>query len=129
MAITYTWEVTGLKKRNEGDNVNAVVKVYWDKRGTDEAGVTGIYSGRTSLTTIPEEGESAAEFIQFGDLTETVVLNWVKAIADDDGSNEHYINSQIKTQIDDTIAAVDAATMPWAPVDEESESPPVDMGE
>ena len=128
MAITYTWEVTGLKKRNEGDNVDAVVQVHWNKRGTDEAGVTGIFSGRTSLTTVPEEGESAAEFIQFSDLTETVVLNWVKAIANDGDSYESHINGQIKTQIDDTVAAVAKATMPWAP-EEESESPPDDMGE
>lgn len=128
MAITYTWEVTGLKKTKEGDNVDAVVQTYWTKTGTDDDGNTGIFNGAT-----PFSSASADPFIAFADLTEANVLDWIKAEADVDGSSyQEHINTQIQKQIDEKITPVEDADMPWAPAPaEESEDPeaPADSGE
>lgn len=126
MAITYTWEITGLKKKNEGSNTDAVVQTYWTKKGTDDDGNIGVFSGATPFTSA-----DADPFVAFADLTEEVVLGWIKAVADVDGSYKEHINAQIQKQIDDQITPVVDADMPWAPAPEESEDPeaPADSGE
>lgn len=127
MAITYTWEVTGLKKKDEGSNTDAVVQTYWTKTGTDDDGNTGVFSGATPFSSV-----DADPFIPFADLTEANVLSWIKAEADVDGSSyQEHINAQIQKQIDDQITPVVDADMPWAPAPEESEDPeaPADSGE
>ena len=126
MAITYTWEITGLKKKNEGSNTDAVVQTDWTKKGTDDDGNIGVFSGATPFTSA-----DADPFVAFADLTEEVVLGWIKAVADVDGSYKEHINAQIQKQIDDQITPVVDADMPWAPAPEESEDPeaPADSGE
>ena len=44
MAITYTWEVTGIKTRNTENFANAVVQTYWQKIGTDSDGNTAHFA-------------------------------------------------------------------------------------
>lgn len=126
MAITYTWAVTGLKKKTEGSNTDAVVQTYWTKTGTDENDNTGLFHGATPFTSA-----DADPFVAFADLTENTVLGWIKAVANDGGSYEEHINAQIQKQIDEIVTPVTEAAMPWAPVVEESEDPvpPADSGE
>jgi hypothetical protein len=125
MAITYTWEVTGLKKKTEGSNNDAVVQTYWTKTGTDENDNIGTFHGATPFSSV-----EADPFIAFADLTEANVLGWIKAVANDGGSYEDHINDQIQKQIDDLTTPVVDAALPWAPVEEESEDPeaPADAG-
>jgi len=109
MAITYTWAITSLKTKTEGDNADAVVQTYWTKTGTDSvSGETGAFSGATPFTSA-----NADPFTAFADLTEAVVLGWVQAIAVD-GYAEH-IDGQIQKQIDEKITPVSESAMPWAP--------------
>jgi len=108
MAITYTWAVTGLKKKTEGDNTDAVVQTYWTKTGTDDDGNVGVFSGATPFTSA-----NADPFVAFAELTEVNVLNWIKSVANDSGSYEAHINSQIQKQIDEAISPVVEADMPW----------------
>lgn len=110
MAITYTWEVTGLKTKNEGPNTNAVVQTYWKKVGTDENGNEGTFSGATPFTSVdvPE-----GEFVPFDQLTEETVLEWIKAVVV--GGYEQHVNAQIQKQIDEKITPVADASLPWAP--------------
>ena len=126
MAITYTWEITGLKKKNEGDNNDAVVQTYWTKTGTDENDNVGMFHGATPFTSV-----DADPFVPFASLTENTVLGWIKSVANDGGSYEDHINAQIQKQIDEVVTPVTEAAMPWAPVVEESEDPvaPADSGE
>lgn len=109
MAITYTWKVTSVKTKTEGDNVDAVVQTYWTKTGTDEDGNTGVFSGATPFTSVnvPE-----GEFVAFEDLTEEVVLNWIKAVVVD--SYEQHVNEQIAKQIDAKKNPVEEKSLPWA---------------
>ena len=125
MAVTYTWEVTSLKTKNEtlGDGVvlpNAICQTYWKKIGTDEDGNEGTFSGAT-----PFSGENLTEenFQQFDVLTEEIVLGWIQAIVVD-GYEEH-VNGQIQKQIDEQVTPITETSMPWAPEEtEETEGAP-----
>jgi len=119
MAITYTWEITSLKTKNEtlGDGVvlpNAVCQTYWKKIGTDENGNEGAFSGATpfSAANLTEEN-----FKQFDTLTEEIVLGWIQALVIE-GYEEH-VNGQIQKQIDEKVTPIVESAMPWAPVVEE----------
>ena len=126
MAITYTWKVTGIKKRDEGSNKDAVVQTYWEKTGKDSGGNEGIFSGAT-----PFSSTSADPFVKFADLKEADVLTWIKSVADVDGTYKEHINAQIQKQIDEKITPVVEADMPWAPKSdaEEDKKAPADSGE
>ena len=108
MAITYTWKVTGVKVRDEGDNSNAVVQTYWQKIGTDENDNEGTFSGATPFTS-----ENTENFIPFAELTEETVLGWIQAVVV--GSYEEHVNGQIQKQIDDKVTPVSEPSLPWAP--------------
>jgi len=123
MAITYTWEITSLKTKNEtlGDGVvlpNAVCQTYWKKIGTDENGNEGTFSGATpfSAANLTEEN-----FKQFDTLTEEIVLGWIQAIVV--GGYEEHVNGQIQKQIDEKVTPITESAMPWAPVAEPEPAP------
>lgn len=116
MAITYTWEITSLKTKNEtlGDGVvlpNAICQTYWKKIGTDENGNEGTFSGATpfSAANLTEEN-----FKQFDTLTKEIVLGWIQAIVV--GGYEEHVNGQIQKQIDEKVTPIVESAMPWAPV-------------
>jgi hypothetical protein len=122
MAVTYTWEVTSLKTKNEtlGDGVvlpNAICQTYWKKIGTDEDGNEGTFSGATPFSA---ENLTEENFQQFDVLTEEIVLGWIQAIVVD-GYEEH-VNGQIQKQIDEKVTPITDTAMPWAP--EETEGTP-----
>jgi len=116
MAIEYSWAVTSVKTKTEGENENAVVQTYWTKTGVDENGNEGSFSGATPFTS-----ENTEDFVPFAELTEEVVLGWIQAIVVD--SYEDHVNGQIQKQIDEQIAPVTETAMPWAveAVEEETE--------
>ena len=67
MAITYTWKVTSIKTKNEGENKDAVVQTYWTKTGKDENGNEGVFSGATPFK---DGNPSDPNFVPFNQLTE-----------------------------------------------------------
>lgn len=120
MSITYTWSITSIKTKTEGTNVNAVVQTYWKKTGKDSADHEGTFSGATPFTTTTMP--AGAVFVPFDQLTEEIVLGWVKAVVV--GGYEEHVNAQIAKQIDEKINTVTEAKMPWAP-ETPVETPPV----
>jgi hypothetical protein len=114
MAITYTWQLTALKKKNVGALNNFVAQTYWKKIGTNETGVTGEFAGATPFT--PEADSDPAAFTKYEDLTEAQILNWIKAVVV--GDYEKHVNEQIKKQIDSKITPeteVASGSFPWIP--------------
>lgn len=109
MSITYTWKITGLKVRDEGEKLNSVVQTYWEKTGTDENGNTGTFIGATPFTVDPSD--DSGPFIPFEQLTEEDVISWVKTIVVNE--YEQHVNSQIQKQIDDKINPVRNEPLPW----------------
>ena len=115
MAITYTWEITGLKTKDVSDDKqSAVVQTYWKKIGTDENGNTGSFSGATPFTVDPTD--DSGPFIPFDQLTESDVIEWIQSIVV--GGYEEHVNGKIEEQIDQSINPVNDAQLPWKPVEE-----------
>ena len=110
MAINYTWKITGLKVKDEGEYQNAVVQTYWTKTGTDEQNNEGTFSGATPFTTqTMPEGQS---FVPFDQLTEQTVLSWIQSVVVD--GYETHVNEQIQKQINEKVNPITEATLPWA---------------
>lgn len=114
--MEYTWKITGLKTASNGTTSDAVVQTHWQKIGTDENGNIGTFSGATPFEISKVSPEN---FVEFKDLTEEMVLNWIKSIVVD-GYEEH-VNKQIQKDIDDKTIVVKDTPMPWAPVKTEEE--------
>lgn len=122
--FTYTWEVTGLKVRDQvnsdGDTLtDAVVQTYWKLEGIDANGHTGIHSGATPFTA---ESVPAGEFVSFADLTEETVLGWIQDFVNNDMTYSAHIVEVMKRDIDREHNIRDAA-MPWAPEEEVTPTP------
>jgi hypothetical protein len=111
MAISYSWEVTGLKKCNYNNLSGVVYQTYWKKVGIDENGYTGEFKGATPFD--PSKVDSN-NYVQFEDLTEQIVLNWIKAVVVD--GYETHVNLQIEKQIFDKLnaqAIIFGPDLPW----------------
>lgn len=108
MAITYTWTVTGIKTTTEGQHENSVIQTYWKKIGTDENGNTGEFAGATPFSAA---NVAPADFIPFNELTEEIVLDWIKAVVV--GDYEKHVNAQILKSLN--ASAVVEQPLPWDP--------------
>ena len=117
MELTYEWKLTGLKKQDTADITELVVGTQWKLIGTNSNGTTGTFSGATPLD-IPDADE--AGFIPYEELTEEVVLGWIKNVVSGSGSSNYmpHINEQIIKQITQTeyvIKDISENDMPWSP--------------
>lgn len=123
MALTYQYEITSLKVKDEvvGNtlNQNAVVQTYWKLTGTDESLIAegdanqGTFSGATpfTTTTMPE----GYDFIPFDDLTEEDVISWVQAVVEGNPGYKQHIDEQIMKQIQDKVRPISEPSLPWKP--------------
>ena len=123
MALTYTWKVTGLKKKDQvntdGETLKgAIVQTYWECIGIDESGEEGKFSGATPFTA---ENVPSGSFTAIENLTEETVVGWIKNVIENDLSYQQHIEDRIREQIDQT-KIVDA-TPPWS-TEEVTPTPP-----
>lgn len=97
--MNYTWELTGLKRKNTDTIQNIIVQTYWKKIGTDENGNVGEFSGATpfDLSTV-----NSNNFTSYEDLTEEMVLGWIQSVVVE--SYEEHVNGLILKQIDEQIS-------------------------
>lgn len=107
---TYTYEVTGLKVRDEGENLNAVVQTYWKLTGSDGTN-EGTFSGATPFTsTTMPEGDV---FVPFAELTEEIVIGWISDVVTGNPGYQQHIDEQISKQIRDKVTPVTESNLPW----------------
>jgi hypothetical protein len=134
MAITYTWKILNVKTRTEGTNSDVIVQTYWEKKGIDENGNTGMFTGATPFSTIkpaqpvvqtaapyptgiPVSNTTPSDvvsepFIPFNQLTEEIVLGWIQSVVT--GDYERHVNEQIQKQIDHISNPIIEPDLPWA---------------
>jgi len=113
MALTYTWKITGLKKTNvpSANLTDVVVGTRWEVTGTDADGNSGKFSGATPFKASEVDPNN---FIDWNDLSETVVLGWIKSVVV--GSYAEHVHDVIMKQINDIKnPVVDADFLPWDP--------------
>lgn len=93
MAVTYTWDITNIRKALQLNNLSdVVVHVHWKCVGTDENGITGEFHGA-----MPLEAPTVDKFTPFENLTKEQVLGWVQANVT--GSYLSYVKEQIIQEI------------------------------
>lgn len=93
--MKYTWEITGLKRKDSSDMKNIIVQTYWKKVGTDDDGHSGEFNGATPFDPSTADPDN---FISYEDLTEEMVLDWIKSVVV--GDYEERVNKTIQEQID-----------------------------
>lgn len=126
MAMTYTWKITGLQKKDQVNSEGAtlegaVVQTYWEMVGTDENGDTAKFSGATpfSAADVP-----AGSFVAFEELTEANVLAWVQNVVNNDTVYLAHIEERIRNEIDkDSISDIAQTSLPWSEGDGDGVTP------
>lgn len=124
MSLTYRWEVTGLRVRNQvnaaGEELtDAIVQTYWKQYGVDADGNEAFFTGATPFTAVDVP---AGQFVAFADLTEATVLGWIQDYVVSQPGYQEHIDEQILRMIDTAINVERDVSMPWAP---ESVTPPL----
>lgn len=110
------WSITGIKTKDitsttESNLADAVVQTYWKAEYTDANGNTGSFAGASPLDVSDMTDE---EFIALGDLTEEVVIGWVKSVVE--GSHLDHVKERIEAQLAEQV--INQPEMPWAPAEE-----------
>lgn len=106
--INYTWTIKNLwTKTVDGQQDYVVIAAY------DVTGVDGTFSSSLS-NTAQFSTESVSSFVPYADLTEEIVLDWIKADLEENGihSIEACIAGQIESQKNPPVVPV-VTPLPW----------------
>lgn len=107
--INYTWTIKNLwTKTVDGQQDYVVIAAY------DVTGVDGEFSSSLS-NTAQFSTESVSSFVPYADLTEEIVLDWIKADLEENGvhSIEACIAGQIESQKNPPVVPV-VTPLPWS---------------
>jgi hypothetical protein len=111
--LNFQWGIRGLRRYSGSGIQNAVTAVSWVVTGTNEDGISAEYYGDSSFDISSINNQ---EFIPYENLTEEIVLNWVKGDIDllspYWNSIIHHISSEIQIKIE-AIVNVDENHLPW----------------
>ena len=110
MANTYTWKVSNLERTLADNKVYSVH--YTVNAVSDEVNPNSENGGFYTAGAYGSIGLDGEVTIDFADLTEEVVVGWVKeALGGEEKVAE--IEAALQTQIDTKITPVSAAGVPW----------------
>jgi len=106
----YNWTVTQLYTQTIQGNSNYVVTAIYDVVGVD-----GDYTASLTNNTAQFSTADVTAFIPYQDLTEAIVLGWIKETLGENGiiSIEACIQGQINSQINPPVSPVNTP-LPWA---------------
>lgn len=107
--INYNWTVTGLWTKPVADKQDYVVVAAYEVSGVD-----GEYSAFIP-DAIQFSTESVGEFIAYSDLTEEIVISWIKQTLGPDAvaSVEACVEGQINDQKNPPVTASNSP-LPWS---------------
>jgi len=105
----YTWTITNLYTQTIDGKEDYVVIAYYDVFGTD-----GTYEASLTSNVAQFSTEDVGVFIPYADLTEEIVLGWIKETLGENGiiSIEACIQGQIDSQINPPQVPVNTP-LPW----------------
>jgi hypothetical protein len=79
MGRLYEWKVKSVRKANSEDLSDVIIGTQWKCIGTDEeTGLVGEFNGATPFSM---HSINTGSFITYEDLTEEVVIGWIKNVA------------------------------------------------
>jgi hypothetical protein len=104
----YTWTISNLYTQTIEGNADYVVIANYNTTGVD-----GEYTASLS-NTAQFSTEDVTTFIPYEDLTEEIVINWVKESLGENGiiSVEACLQGQIDSQINPPVSPTNTA-LPW----------------
>lgn len=111
--INYSWKIHSLTKRTINNIESVIFTVVWEKFGIDENGYSGSIKTTISFN-INEIDENS--FIPYEQLTEEILIEWVK-----DFTDEESINKGIETEIEKAKSQwiqINDGEFPWNIVEE-----------
>lgn len=105
----YNWKITNLYTKTVDGLQDYVVNATFEVEGVD-AEFSYTVNG-SQVFTVKEE----AEFIPYANLTEEIVVNWIKEELGEEGllPITNYINEQIESQKNPSVEPV-ISPLPWA---------------
>jgi len=110
--VTYDWIVTGLVKKSIDNVDGVVVQVHWTLTATEDEFNTEYYG----VTNLNFNEESLDSFVDFTELTEETVLDWVKGNIDDSYMDSIYgILQEQLDKLKNHIQFIDESNLPWSP--------------
>lgn len=104
----YQWKVNSLTKKTIENFESTVTKVIWEKVGYTYDGHFGIFKTATVLDT---NALVESNFINYEDLTQEIIVDWIKQHIDEDD-----INRRIQLEIEksrDNEMEVGYKDLPW----------------
>lgn len=109
MAITVTWSISDMKRDAA---TGGVKEVRWQCIAQADTGESAVEAGKYICT--PDA--DAEGFVAFEDLTEELVLGWVKA-SDEVDADEIEANRTGKVEAQIARKTAEANGLPWAPAE------------
>lgn len=112
--INYTWKIHSLTKRTINTVDSVVFTVVWEKFGIADDGYSGSIKTSTGFDI---EDIDTEIFVPYDQLTEEIIIDWVKNVIDEDS-----INRGIDTEIEKARSGwmqIDVEKLPWNVVREE----------
>jgi hypothetical protein len=105
----YTWTITNLYTQTIDGKEDYVVTAIYDVVGTD-----GTYTASMTSNTAQFSTQDVTEFTPYADLTEAIVINWVKESLGENGiiSIEACIQGQIDSEINPPVTPQETP-LPW----------------
>lgn len=117
MGYTFDWKLTALRKQQSVNIEDAVVGTQWKLTATDEDGFSGEFTGATPFNL---NAINTGSFVPYSELTETMVLGWVKNLVSGSSAYNYmpHIMQQIQKEIDKkkwSRIDVNETDLPWSP--------------
>jgi hypothetical protein len=106
MATTVTWSILDMKRHAA---TGGVVQVHWQCVATADTGETAVESGKY----ICEPDPTSEGFVAYDDLTESVVLDWVKESEDVDADGIE-ANRTARAEAQAARNSAQTTGVPWA---------------
>jgi hypothetical protein len=115
MARIYEWSIKRITKSDSSDLNGVIVGTQWKLIGTDDDGEFGQFDGATPF---PISNVNPDDFTPYEELTEELVLGWVKNVASssNDATYWAHIDGQITKEINkkrNSIIDVPVDMTPW----------------
>jgi hypothetical protein len=106
----YTWTITNLYTQTIDGKEDYVVNAIYDVVGVD-----GEYTASMTSNTAQFSTQDVTEFTPYADLTEAIVLGWVKESLGENGiiSIEACIQGQIDSEINPPVSP-ENTPLPWS---------------
>lgn len=106
MALTHTWKVRKLVQKNDGSGL--VIQVFYKVYSTDEE-YSYVNAGNIELVT-----ENISNFVPYEQLTEDLVIGWVKDRLGPDLGNHEQINIDWINAVKNPITPITKVEqLPW----------------